>query len=373
MSDLTLILLAAGASTRFKINVQKQWLRIKGKPLWEFVAHSFHQRYDFQQIIIVAPKDDVTFMDTFTDFTVVSGGSTRQQSLKNALQYVTTPYVLVSDVARPCISDKLLHNLLHVKGDADCIVPAIKVHDTVVYDNRTVDREKTLRIQTPQLSKTDALLKALLSDTQYTDESSAISADGGSRIFVQGDDEALKVTTIDDLKKLPCLNAPDNITLIGNGFDVHPFDTGGTMYLGGVKIDHDVGFVAHSDGDVALHALIDALLGAAGLGDIGMLFPDNDAKYRDIDSKMMLKQSVSKLHKYGFIINNADMTIIAQTPKLSRYKADMRKTIASILQISPSRVNIKATTTEHLGFIGRKEGVGVLASASISYFNWKSK
>lgn len=373
MSDLTLILLAAGASTRFKIDVQKQWLRTADKPLWEFVAYNFNQRYVFDQIIIAAPKDDVTFMDTFTDFVVVSGAETRQQSLKNALKHVKTPYVLVSDVARPCISDKLFNSLLHVKGDADCIVPAIKVHDTVIYDNQTIDREKTLRIQTPQLSKTDALVQALQSDKHFTDESSAIVANNGSRIFVEGDDEALKITTIEDLKKLKCLDAPNNTTLIGNGFDVHQFDTSGTMYLGGVKIDHDVGFLAHSDGDVALHALIDALFGAAGLGDIGMLFPDHDLKYKDVDSKILLQQSVARLHRYGFIINNADLTIIAQTPKLQQYKADMRKTIASILQVSPSKVNIKATTTEHLGFIGRKEGVGVLASASLNYLNWQNR
>jgi len=210
--------------------------------------------------------------------------------------------------------------------------------------NQTIDREKILRIQTPQLSKTNALIQALQSDTQYTDESSAIVANKGSRIFVDGDDKALKVTTVEDLKKLQCLKAPQNVTLIGNGFDVHQFDTSGTMYLGGVKIDHNVGFLAHSDGDVALHALIDALLGAAGLGDIGMLFPDNDSKYKGIDSKILLAQSVAKLHRYGFVINK---------------------------QISSSKINVKATTTEYLGFIGRKEGVGVLASASLSYLNWK--
>lgn len=371
MSDLTLILLAAGASTRFKINVKKQWLRIQDKPLWEFVAQNFNKRYAFDKIIIAAPYEDVTFMDTFTDFLVVAGADTRQQSLKNALTQVTTPYVLVSDIARPCIGDKLFNDLLKAKGHADCIVPAIKVHDTVVYDNQTIDREKILRIQTPQLSKTNALIQALQSDTQYTDESSAIVANKGSRIFVDGDDKALKVTTVEDLKKLQCLKAPQNVTLIGNGFDVHQFDTSGTMYLGGVKIDHNVGFLAHSDGDVALHALIDALLGAAGLGDIGMLFPDNDSKYKGIDSKILLAQSVAKLHRYGFVINNIDLTIIAQTPKLQHYKADMRKTIASILQISSSKINVKATTTEYLGFIGRKEGVGVLASASLSYLNWK--
>jgi len=371
LSDLTLVLLAAGSSNRFDMGVKKQWLRIDYKPLWQFVADNFNQTQRFSQIIIVSSSDDIAFMQNYTDYTLVEGGNTRQQSLKNALKYVKSSYVLVSDVARACISETLLQRIIEEKSDYDCVVPYLKVTDTIVYENATIDREKVKRIQTPQLSKTTVLKSALDTSEEFTDESSAIVANGGSRGYVLGDEDAHKITFVHDLNELPCLQAPSNDTFSGNGFDVHAFDDKGEMYLGGLKIDVDYGFKAHSDGDVALHALIDALLGAAGMGDIGMLFPDNDANYKGIDSKELLTQVVDKLYNYGFVIVNADITIAAQKPRLALYKDSMRKIIADILRIDKARVNVKATTTEKLGFIGRQEGVGVIANANLKYFNWK--
>ena len=372
MSDLTLVLLAAGSSNRFDMGVKKQWLRIGYKPLWQFVADNFHKTGLFSKIIIVSSSDDIVFMQNYTDYTLVEGGNTRQQSLKNALAHVESPYLLVSDVARACINETLLQRIIEEKSNYDSVVPYLKMTDTIVYEDNTIDREKVKRIQTPQLSKT-AVLKAALTTTQeFTDESSAIVANGGSRGYVLGDEDAHKITFVHDLNKLPCLKAPSNDIFSGNGFDVHAFEDGREMYLGGVKIDVDYGFQAHSDGDVALHALIDALLGAAGMGDIGMLFPDNDANYKNIDSKELLKEVVKKLYSYGFIIINADITIAAQKPRLAIYKESMRKIIADILNIDRARVNVKATTTEKLGFIGRKEGVGVMANANLKYFNWKT-
>ena len=212
-----------------------------------------------------------------------------------------------------------------------------------------------------------------LATIEYTDESSAIVANGGTRYFIDGSEDAHKITYIHDLNKLPCIKAPSNATLVGNGFDVHAFEEGRKMVLGGVKIDVDYGFKAHSDGDVAIHALIDALLGAAGLGDIGMLFPDSDNSYKDIDSKELLKTTVLRLHQFGLSIVNADITIAAEAPRLSSYKAEMRSTLAKLLHIPSSRMNIKATTTEKLGFIGRKEGVGVMATATLNYYDWTQK
>ncbi|CAI6151902.1 MAG: Bifunctional enzyme IspD/IspF [uncultured Sulfurimonas sp.] len=168
------------------------------------------------------------------------------------------------------------------------------------------------------------------------------------------------------------MDAPSSDTLSGNGFDVHAFDTQGEMWLGGVRIESDYGFLAHSDGDVALHSLIDALLGAAGMGDLGMLFPDNDDRYKGIDSKQLLKIVVTKLNSYGFVIVNADITIAAQKPRIAKYKTQMREVIAEILGIDRARVNVKATTTEKLGFVGREEGVAVTSNANLKYFNWKT-
>ena len=371
MSDLTLILLAAGSSSRFKMDIKKQWLRINHQPLWHFVAQNLEKTQRFSKIIIVASDEDIEFMKNYADYSFVQGGSTRQQSLKNALEAVESEFVLVSDIARACISDTFLERIISAAGNADSITPYLKVTDTIVYENETIDREKVKRIQTPQLSRTSALSQALQTEEEFTDESSAIVANGGSREFILGDEDAHKITYIADLNKIPCLSAPSSDTLSGNGFDVHAFDTKGEMWLGGVKIESDFGFLAHSDGDVALHSLIDALLGGAGMGDIGMLFPDNNDAYKGIDSKELLRIVVSKLYSFGFIIVNVDITIAAQKPRIGKYKLQMRKVIAEILEIDMSRVNVKATTTEKLGFVGREEGVAVTSNANLKYFNWK--
>ncbi len=370
MSDITLILLAAGSSTRFELDVKKQWLRVDHKPLWQFVADKCADTKHFDKIIITSSLDDIEFMKNYSDYTFVEGGSSRQESLKNSLKEVDSKFVLVSDIARSCISEGFLKRIISHAGNSDSIVPYLKVNDTIVYEDKTIDRDRVKRVQTPQLSITSVLKNALETDEEYTDESSAIVANGGSREFILGEADAHKITHIKDLKELPCLYGPSTDTLSGTGFDVHAFDEKGDMYLGGVKIDSDYGFKAHSDGDVAIHALIDALLGAAGMGDIGMMFPDSDDMYKGIDSKELLKKVVTKLYNFGFVIVNVDLTIAAEKPRVGKYKLPIRKTLSSILNIEPSRVNIKATTTEKLGFIGRGEGVGVIANANLKYFDW---
>lgn len=373
MSDLTLILLAAGNSSRFGHPVKKQWLRIGYEPLWNFVTNRLNESGWFTDIIITANPAEISYMNNYTDFKVVSGGETRQESLRNALKHVTSEHVLVNDIARPCIDPLFIKTIIAHKNRADCIVPYLSVSDTVVYGDSTINRDDVKLIQTPQLSRTQSLLKALQTDTEYSDESSAIKASGGSRFYIKGHEDAHKLTYLADLNRTTCLQAPANTTLNGSGFDVHAFEDNRQMVLAGVQIDAPFGFKAHSDGDVAIHALIDALLGAAGLGDIGMLFPDTDKTYENIDSKILLEKTVLTLHRLGYIVINADITIAAQTPKLAAYKDAMRKVLSSVLQIPRSRMNIKATTTEELGFVGRKEGIAVNANASLNYFDWTSE
>lgn len=370
MSNLTLILLAAGSSSRFELDVKKQWLRVGNEPLWQFVANSCEKTGYFKKIIIASSYEDIEFMKLYSDFTFVEGGATRQESLKKALKEVDTEHILVSDIARSCISNDFLQRIISHRGRSDCIVPYLNVTDTIVYDDKTIDRERVKRVQTPQLSLTSALKSALMQEEEFTDESSAIVANGGKREFILGEEDAHKITRIADLKELSCLKPPSDDTLSGTGFDVHAFDDKGEMYLGGVKIESEYGFKAHSDGDVAIHALIDALLGAAGMGDIGMMFPDSDDAYRGVDSKELLKVVVTKLRNFGFVIINIDITVAAQKPRIGAYKTAMRKRLSDILGIDAQRVNIKATTTEKLGFIGRSEGVGVIANANLKYFDW---
>jgi 2-C-methyl-D-erythritol 4-phosphate cytidylyltransferase/2-C-methyl-D-erythritol 2,4-cyclodiphosphate synthase len=363
-------LLAAGNSTRFQCGVKKQWLRIGDEPLWQYVTNRFIESGKFADVIVTGHPDETDYMQLHGNYTIVAGGESRQHSLTLALSHVQTPYVMVSDVARGCIDSKLIDRLISHREKADCIVPVLPMHDTVVYKGNTIERSEVSRVQTPQLSRTAALKSALQTQTEYTDDSSAIVAAGGSRHFVEGDEAARKLTTLSDLAALECLRPPSNTSLTGTGFDVHAFDTSGKMVLCGVAIDHPVGFKAHSDGDVAIHALIDALLGAAGIGDIGMLFPDTDDTFKGIDSTRLLAQTVSLLKRYGFSIVNADITIAAQTPRLSSYKTAMRQRLGEVLGLPPVRIGVKATTTEKLGFVGRKEGVAVMASATLTYIDW---
>jgi 2-C-methyl-D-erythritol 4-phosphate cytidylyltransferase/2-C-methyl-D-erythritol 2,4-cyclodiphosphate synthase len=309
-------------------------------------------------------------MKNFADYHYVEGGNSRQASLRNALQDVKTPFVLVSDIARCCLDEAMIRRVLGAKGDADCIVPALPVIDTLYIENKPVDRSSAMRIQTPQLSRTALLRQALQSDCEYTDESSAITASRGSVLFVEGSENAHKLTTIDDLSKLSCLKKPSLRTLTGFGIDIHPFEEGKTMMLCGTEIDVPYGFKAHSDGDVAIHALIDALLGAAGFGDIGEFYPDNDSQYAGVDSCILLGDTVQTLRDCGLRIGNVDLTIIAQIPRLLPYKEKMRHTLADLLGIRANYVTIKATTAEKLGFLGRKEGVAVEAVANLTYFDW---
>jgi len=373
VSDITLILLGAGNSTRFESDVKKQWLYSGDIPLWQQVAERFEAMGAFAKIIIVSSEEDIQLMEYFADHTYVVGGESRQASLKNGLEHVTTRYVLVSDIARCCVPQEMIERILDAREKASCIVPVLPVTDTLYLTETPLDREQVKIIQTPQLSVTKTLKQALETDRLFTDDSSAVASMGESVLFVEGSAQAHKLTTLSDLQKLPCIKAPSDRTLTGFGLDIHPFEANKAMVLCGVKIDVDYGFKAHSDGDVAIHALIDALLGAAGMGDIGELYPDTDAQYAGADSTQLLSDTVRKLRSHGYAIGNIDMTILAQVPRLLPYKKAMRKSIASLLGIRASRVNIKATTAEKLGFVGRKEGVTVHAVANLTYFDWKER
>jgi len=370
--DITLVLLAAGNSTRFECGVKKQWLYSGESPLWVNVAKHFSKMYSFDKIIIVSPKDDIEIMRNFGPYQFVVGGETRHASVKNALAHVSTTHVLVSDIARCCVPFEMVNRIIEAKKSADCIVPTLPTIDTLYGENGPIDREKIRRVQTPQLSVTKMLKEALNDARIFTDESSAISSFGGNVHFVEGSDKALKLTTIHDLKSMHCLKEPSQKTRTGFGIDTHPFENGKEMFLCGLQIESDFGFKAHSDGDVAIHAIIDALLGAAGMGDIGELYPDNDSNYKGVDSKILLKNTVSKIKQFGFEIGNIDMTILAEVPKISPHKTEMRQLLARLLEIEPHLINIKATTSEKLGFIGHKEGVTVHAVANLTYYNWKN-
>jgi len=370
LDDITLVLLAAGSSTRFGMGAKKQWLYQGNKPLWQKVADDFMDAFAFTKVIVVGAQEERDYMQLFGKYEVVAGSNSRQGSLRNALEKVETPYVLVNDVARCCLDLPMIERVIAHKETADCIVPTLGVVDTLYVGDEAVDRDAARLIQTPQLSRTEALRQAIASEVDYTDESSAIRAAGGSVHFVEGSSHAHKLTRQADLAKLPCLTPPASGSFTGYGIDIHPFEEGKAMKLCGVTIESTFGFKAHSDGDVAIHALIDALMGAAGMGDIGELFPDTDAAYAGADSAKLLEEVIGRIQAVGFVLRNVDLTVLAQTPRLEPYKAAMRIRLSELLHLPLPRVNLKATTAEKLGFVGRKEGVTVHAVATLSYCDW---
>lgn len=366
--DISLVMLGAGDSTRFKMPCKKQFLRLKNEPLWLFASRNLSEFYPFKKVLVACSEPE--YLQKFAPhYEFVRGGKSRAESLKNALSKVNSEFVMVSDVARACVSKSLFSRLIQNTTNADCITPALKVADTTLYNDKPLQREQIKLIQTPQISRTALLKKALAQNKEFTDDSTAVASVGGKIWFVEGEENARKITFKEDLTKLD-LSAPANEIFCGNGFDVHSFGEKRPLILGGIEVHKSMGLKAHSDGDVLAHALIDALLGAASLGDIGELYPDTSAKYKNADSMKLLQNAYKKVLSFGFELVNADISVIAQEPKLSKFKAQIAKNLAKTLNLDEFRINVKATTTENLGFVGRKEGIAVLASVNLRYFDW---
>jgi len=283
---------------------------------------------------------------------------------------------MITDMARSCISQDMLQRLIQAKDEADCIVPMLRISDTVVYKNETIDRDKVKIIQTPQLSNTQKLKNALQinlsKNIDFTDDSSAIKSVDGSIKYVDGDEKARKITYLKDinyLSDIECFKAPSNITFCGSALDIHSFEKGKKAILGGIELKSDYGFKAHSDGDVLIHSIIDSILGACGAGDIGEFFPDTDEQYKNIDSTILLSKIVDFVSKVGFEIVNVDVLILCEIPKITPYKDKIAISLSNLLGIKRYKINIKATTSEKMGFIGRKEGIAVQSIATLKYKN----
>lgn len=371
LSKISLIILAAGNSTRYEDVIKKQWLRIDTIPLWKFVTQKLSCVHPFEKIVVTGHPNEIHYMDSFaTEELIVAGGDTRQQSLQNALRHIDSEFVMVSDVARACIPHSVVSDIISAKEKADCIVPYISTADTTIVGNTRVNRDDVKLIQTPQLSRTDILKKAMQSDGDFTDDSGAIENIGGTIHYVVGSVQSAKLTRIDDLKLLSCLSQPSKNFFVGFGYDVHQFETDKPMVLGGVYISSTFGFKAHSDGDVLIHSIIDAILGAAGAGDIGEFFPDTDPQYKNVNSQELLMQIIRFIKNVGYEIVNIDVTIIAEVPKITPYKKAIKENLAQLLHISKANINIKATTNEKMGFVGRGEGVAVHSVANLKFYDW---
>jgi 2-C-methyl-D-erythritol 4-phosphate cytidylyltransferase/2-C-methyl-D-erythritol 2,4-cyclodiphosphate synthase len=278
---------------------------------------------------------------------------------------------MVSDMARCCMDKKFILDIIELKDDNDLVVPYINAIDTTLFKNDYLQRDEIKLIQTPQLSNTKLLKEYLNTNIDYGDESSLFRANNAKIKYIQGKSKYLKLTTKEDLNKLDCLKKPSKQIFNGIGFDLHKLQKIGKVILGGIIVSEKIGIEAHSDGDVLIHSIIDALLGACGGGDIGEFFPDTDNKYKGISSVVLLEHIYSFISSVGYKIINIDTTIISQEVKIAPFKKQIRNNLASILCLSPNNINIKATTSEKIGSLGRNEGIAVLSSTNLKFRNWK--
>ena len=378
---------AAGVGQRMSDSVPKQYLPLCGATVLEHTLRRMLSWGFLEGIALALAPGDTRFQSlplaADARLMTAEGGEQRSDSVLSALRTLegradSDDWIWVHDGVRPCVSSEDVASLqAGLVGEEVGAVLALPVADTVKLAigceriDETLDRSQLWLAQTPQVFPYGRLRQAL--DTAVsegwpvTDESSAVERLGLQPKLVAGSPGNLKITRPGDLAIAAGILERLDMMRVGHGYDVHAFDESGGegngVVLGGVRIPHDRGLVAHSDGDVLLHALCDALLGAVALGDIGGHFPDSDPQYADADSRALLRTAFRRVQSQGYGLVNADMTIVAQAPVIAPHIEAMRANIAADLGCQPEQVNIKATTTERLGFIGRSEGIAAHAVA----------
>ncbi len=400
------IIPAGGSGKRFKSNIPKQYIHLNGMTLIERSVVSllkFPDRASLACIILIVSRNDkhckfLKFVKGSGDLNngvpiiaLRCGGSTRGESVYAGVNFLKNiasinDWIVVHDAVRPFVSQEALERLWDIGSEEpDGAILAIPVSDTLklglvkkgqndstsVYIKKTENRENYWLAQTPQMFRLELLLDVFQGKTfLFTDEASAVESLGKTPRLIPGERKNIKITTPDDLEiaenwQLKEEGVTGGHTMrIGQGFDVHKFaNEGKFVILGGVRIPHRTSLLGHSDADVLIHAICDAILGAAGLGDIGEWFPDNEPEYKGIDSRKILKKIISALKTKGLVVHQIDATVICEEPKITPYKEKMKEILT--IETNCSFVNIKATTVERIGSIGRKEGIAAMASVSL--------
>ena len=385
---ISVIIAAAGSAKRMGGGLNKQYIVLDGMPVLARSVDVFERNPHVDEIVIVvkAGEEDRCRTEIVDAYgfkkvsCVMAGGSERQYSVRAALAALSPDcdYVLVHDGARPLVSDETVDAVIFACMETGAAIPAVQVKDTIkAVDGGVVcgtpDRSSLRAVQTPQGFEKLLLVKAYeLLDQDggavVTDDASLVEALGHPVCIVDGEEKNIKITTPADVKKAEIMMGEirtDMMPRVGMGYDGHAFAEGKKLILGGVDIPHERGLAGHSDADVLVHAVMDALLGACSMGDIGRHFPDSDPAYKGIDSLKLLAHVGALLAENGWQIINIDATVIAQRPKIAPHVDKMRENIAEVLKISASQINIKGTTTERLGFAGREEGIAAQSIASI--------
>ena len=367
MSDC-FILLCAGKSKRFKSKTNKQFFMHKNKPLFE---HSLKTALDsnfFKKILIVTNQKIKRI--NYKNVNIIRGGAERHNSTFNALKYLVNKKiknVFIHDAARPNLSINLLKKLKNELKKNNAVVPYVNSENSVKYMNNkkiiNLDRKKILLTQTPQCFNFKDLFSLYKNNNEkITDEASLYLNKNKKIKFIIGEKKNFKITTLDDINYLKSKN------YYGIGFDVHRLIKNKKLFLGGAKITHHSGLKGHSDGDVILHAIIDGLLGAMRKKDIGFFYPSNKMKYKNIRSPNMLLPILKILDKNGYFINNIDINLICEKPKVSRYRGKIISSLSNLLSINKDQINLKGKTVENLGLIGKEKAIACETIVSLNYY-----
>ena len=368
------VILCGGSGQRMGLKGNKTLLPVGGVPAAVRCVRAFQEKAD-GIVLVVKAGEEAVFSDILQSYgetvhAIVPGGDDRQASAMRGLNALPgrDGIVLIHDGARPFVTGEIIDRVIAGAREYGAAAAAVPVRDTVKRADEkglvleTLNRSELWQMQTPQGFRIAPLLGAhQAAPGRFTDDAALMEAAGHPVQLVMGGYDNIKLTSQEDLRMAKNLTLPR----IGHGYDVHQLVPGRKLILGGVDIPYEKGLLGHSDADAALHALMDALLGAAGLPDIGHLFPDNDPAYEGISSLLLLEKVAGRLQQGGFTVGNCDVTIIAQAPKMAPHIAAMRENTARALGIPEEKVNFKATTTERLGFEGEGRGISAHASALI--------
>ena len=365
------IVVAAGKGLRAGQPVPKQFALWRGKPVVRYSVESLLEA-GASPVVVMIPEGGEQLLSNalagLEGWQAVTGGATRQHSVALGLEAIeAAERVLIHDAARPHLPPPVLEALLRALEHTPGAIPTLPVVDSLAIDEGGVmagsaERDTLRRVQTPQAFRFADILaahRAWQGEPTAGDDAQVLRAAGGAVALVEGDERLRKLTFAEDfVSDLPPVR-------IGTGFDVHKLAVGEELWLGGIKIDHDKGLAGHSDADVALHALVDALLGAIGNGDIGDHFPPSDPQWKDASSDRFVSHAAKLVGEAGYRTGNVDLTIICEAPKIGPHREAMRQRIAELLGVDTGAISVKATTTERLGFTGRGEGIAAQAVATV--------
>ncbi|MBS1303625.1 bifunctional 2-C-methyl-D-erythritol 4-phosphate cytidylyltransferase/2-C-methyl-D-erythritol 2,4-cyclodiphosphate synthase [Loktanella sp. SALINAS62] len=369
MTRIAAIIVAAGRGLRAGGGLPKQWRDLAGRPVIDRTIAAFSTHPAITQVIVVLHPDDMHRLRN-PDVICVAGGSTRQESVLAGLRATDAERVLIHDAARPLVSAALIDRVCAMLDHHTGAAPALAVTDALWRGDTLVtglqDRDGLHRAQTPQGFDRAAILAAHLAAPAGAADDVAVALAAGLDVaIVAGDEDNIKITHADDFIRAAQRLENHMDVRLGNGYDVHRFGPGDHVVLCGVAVPFDRGLQGHSDADVGMHAVTDAIYGALGQGDIGVHFPPSDPQWKGAESQIFLRHAATMARDAGFAISNVDCTLVCEFPKIGPHQSAMRAAMAAILGIDSTRVSVKATTSEQLGFTGRGEGIAALATAAL--------